>query len=80
MLIQSNRDLVILANDLAGAPALFLDTEFVGESRYYPDLGAIQVATSDFAALIDPLAVTDLDPLLELLADESIEKMCIRDR
>jgi ribonuclease D len=41
MLIQSNRDLVILANDLADAPALFLDTEFVGEGRYYPDLGAI---------------------------------------
>lgn len=75
MLIESNRDLVILAGDLAGAPALYLDTEFVGEGRYYPDLGAIQVATPDIAALIDPLAVTDLDPLLELLADETVEKV-----
>lgn len=75
MLIQSYRDLVILVNDLAGAPAIYLDTEFVGEGRYYADLGAIQVATPDMAALIDPLAIQNLDPLLALLADESVEKV-----
>src|SRR5205085_10991890 len=65
----------LLCRDLEGAPALFLDTEFVGESRYYPDVGAIQIATPDTAALIDPLAVRDLDPLFDLLSDTATVKV-----
>ncbi|HEY3413427.1 MAG TPA: ribonuclease D [Armatimonadota bacterium] len=75
MLIESKRDLVIFCNDIADAPALFLDTEFVGEGRYYPDIGAIQVGTPDVAALVDPIAIPDLSPLLELLANENTIKV-----
>lgn len=75
MLISTNSDLFILCQDLADAPILYLDTEFVGEGRYYPDLGAIQVATPDLAALIDPIGISNLDPFLDLVADPEREKV-----
>lgn len=75
MLIETKRDLVIFCRDIADAKTLYLDTEFVGEGRYYPDLGAIQVATADTAALVDPIGITDLSPLLALLADETVTKV-----
>jgi ribonuclease D len=75
MLIQTHGDLAILCEELANEPTLYLDTEFVGEGRYYPDLGAIQVAAGDTAALIDPIAIQDLTPFLELLADPTKEKV-----
>lgn len=75
MLIENHRDLVVLCRDLENAPVLFLDTEFVGEGRYYPDVGAIQVATPEIAALVDPIGIRDLDPLLNLLANTSTVKV-----
>lgn len=75
MLIQNQRDLLPLCRDLESAPCLFLDTEFVGEGRYYPDVGAIQVATPDMAAVIDPIGIRDLGPFLDLLRDTSRVKV-----
>lgn len=75
MLIQSNSQLASFCEELRGCPAIFLDTEFVGEGRYYAEVGAIQVAVDGQAALVDPLAVSDLSPLLALLADPAVEKV-----
>lgn len=52
---------------------LCFDTEFVGEKRFHTQLCLIQVATEHGNFLIDPIALTDLTPFLELLADEKIE-------
>ena len=53
-----------------------IDTEFHRESTYWPKLCLVQVATSDQAVLIDPMAKgIDLAPLFELLADKSIVKV-----
>ena len=62
----------------SNAPLAF-DTEFISEKRYYAQLCLVQVGseTADgkrIEALIDPFVV-DLAPLLELLADEKIEKI-----
>ena len=54
---------------------MYVDTEFVGEGRYYPEVGAIQIATDERAALIDPLAVRDLTPLFDVLLAHDIEKV-----
>lgn len=51
------------------------DTEFIGEESYWPRLCVIQIATRDRVALLDPLAVTELSALWDLLADPSIEKI-----
>ena len=43
-----------------------LDLEFIREHSYVPRLALIQMAVSDTCAIIDPLEVHDLAPLLEL--------------
>jgi ribonuclease D len=54
--------------DLAGAPSIAFDTEFVSEHTYRPQLCLVQVATRDRLAVIDPLALQDMKPFWELLA------------
>ncbi|NIR00153.1 MAG: ribonuclease D, partial [Gemmatimonadales bacterium] len=75
MVIETSKELEAFCHSLRTAPALFVDTEFVGEGRYYPEVGAIQVAADGAAAVIDPLAVRDLSPLTPLLTDPDIEKV-----
>jgi ribonuclease D len=60
---------------LAGVERFGLDTEFVGERTYVPQLELIQVATPERAALIDCRAVGSLDPFFEVLLDQTIEKV-----
>lgn len=52
-----------------------LDTEFMRERTYYPQLCLVQVATPELVACVDPLALPQLDPLLDLLADTRITKV-----
>ncbi len=75
MIIQSAQHLQDFCAELQQHPVIFLDTEFVGEGRYTPEIGAIQVAVEGQAALIDPLAIRDLSPLRVLLTDPHIEKV-----
>lgn len=60
---------------LATTERFGLDTEFVGERTYVPQLELIQVATPERCALIDCRAVTDLTRFFALLADRAIEKV-----
>lgn len=60
---------------LRGAPWLAVDTEFIRDSTYFPQLCLIQVATADRVACIDPLALPSLNPLLDLLYDSTITKI-----
>jgi ribonuclease D len=56
---------------LRGAERLALDTEFMRERTYRPQLCLVQIATETDCVLIDPLAGLDLEPLHELLQDRS---------
>ena len=49
-------------------PRLAIDTEFMRERTYYPQLCLLQIATETDCFLIDPLAGLDLGPLYLLLA------------
>ena len=60
---------------LAEAEWFALDTEFIREETYWPRLCLIQVANDHHLACIDPLAIDDLGPLLELLYDPAITKV-----
>lgn len=62
-------------NRLAQADWFAIDTEFIREETYWPRLCLVQVATPDFLACIDPLALDDLDGLLALMQDPGITKV-----
>lgn len=56
---------------LERAEFVALDTEFMRESTFYPKLCLVQLASLDACALIDPLAIDDLDPLWTFLSARS---------
>lgn len=57
------------------AKAVALDTEFVWERTFYPDLGLVQLAIGRECHLIDPLAIKNLTALGELLANPAVVKI-----
>ena len=67
-LITDSAALANLCARLANAPFVCVDTEFMRENSYWPELCLIQIADSEEAAAIDPMAPgIDLAPLLDLL-------------
>mgnify|MGYP001793563388 CR=1 FL=1 len=74
--ITSTDALSAFCTAVAQGPFVTVDTEFMREKTYYSQLCLVQVASEDDAAIIDPLAEgLDLQPLLDLLADESVVKV-----
>lgn len=67
MVITTRDDLSRLARELRGAPRLALDTEFIRERRYYPQLEILQLATPETEAIVDYQAIGTLEPLEEIL-------------
>ena len=75
-LIQDEAELKLLVQKARQTDAVALDTEFVWERTYYPQLGLIQIALSDEECyLIDPIVIKDLSPLGKLLSDRSVIKI-----
>src|SRR3546814_12738258 len=69
-LISDSTALENFCSRLASAEFIAVDTEFMRENSYWPDLCLIQIATPDEAAAIDPKAPgLDLKPLLDLLVE-----------
>lgn len=69
-LITDSATLADLCSRLADADFVTVDTEFMRESTYYPELCLIQIADTKEAAAIDPMAPgLDLKPLLDLLTE-----------
>lgn len=54
---------------------LAIDTEFVREKTYYPQLCLIQISNGEQLACVDPIALDDIGPLLDLLYNENITKV-----
>jgi ribonuclease D len=69
-LITDTATLTELCARLAKSPYVAVDTEFMRENTYWPELCLVQIADDNEAAAIDPLAPDiDLKPLLDLLVD-----------
>ncbi|RME76788.1 MAG: ribonuclease D [Planctomycetota bacterium] len=64
--IATVREREALIARLADTPKIAFDTEFHPEGSYLPQLMLLQLATDEFAATLDPLAV-DPAPLVEAL-------------
>ncbi|MEO5773169.1 MAG: ribonuclease D [Sphingomicrobium sp.] len=68
-LITTSDDLNALVERLSKHPFIAVDTEFMRENTYWPELCLIQVASAEEAAAIDPLGELDLKPLLDLMVE-----------
>ena len=69
-LVTDTATLTDLCHRWAQAPYIAVDTEFMRENTFWPDLCLVQVASPQEAACIDPKAAgLDLGPLLHLLID-----------
>jgi len=65
-----------ICTGFSSKPYVTIDTEFVRETTFWPDLCLVQIACDENVVLIDPLADgIDLSPLYALLADENVLKV-----
>lgn len=67
--IDKQKELNALCKKLQGAEILSVDTEFIGERTYYPQLALIQIGFKDVAYIVDPVAIKDLSPLKSVLSN-----------
>lgn len=52
-----------------------VDTEFIREKTYFPQLCLVQLATPQEIALVDPITMSNLSPLAELMQDTTVTKI-----
>jgi ribonuclease D len=69
-LINDSAQLAALCARLAKSEFVAVDTEFMRENTYYPELCLVQLADKNEAAAIDPMAPgLDMTPMLELICN-----------
>ncbi|WP_199554163.1 ribonuclease D [Sandaracinobacteroides hominis] len=75
-LVTDTRTLAKIVKRLRTHDHVCIDTEFMRENTYYPELCLVQLASPEEAFAFDPLSdELDMEPFLELLADESVLKV-----
>lgn len=74
-LVSTDSELRAVLDAITGTPWVAIDTEFMREKTYFPQLCLIQIATSDHIACIDPQTIQDPSPLYALLHDPAILKV-----
>ncbi|HEY8610158.1 MAG TPA: ribonuclease D [Roseomonas sp.] len=76
VLITTTEELVPLCERLRQEPFVTVDTEFMRERTYWPELCVVQLGGSRDTAVVDAMAPgLDLSPLGALLADEEVVKV-----
>ncbi|HEY6631813.1 MAG TPA: ribonuclease D [Rhizobiaceae bacterium] len=74
--ITTQTELDSVIGELGKSEFVTVDTEFIRETTFWPELCLIQMASPGVTALIDPLAPgIDLKPFFALMADESVLKV-----
>jgi ribonuclease D len=73
--VTDTESLAELVAQLRTSSCVAIDTEFMRERTYFARLCLIQLASDDVAAIVDPLAISDLSPLQELLTDPHVVKV-----
>ncbi|MCQ0988615.1 ribonuclease D [Jiella marina] len=75
-LITTTAALAETCRDFARSDFVTVDTEFIRETTFWPELCLIQMASPDEGVIIDPLAPEiDLSPLFALMGDRSVLKV-----
>lgn len=73
--IDSDAKLARFCAHISEAAYCTIDTEFIRESTYYPELALIQIGSGTDFGCIDPLAITEFAPLADLLIKETLLKV-----
>ncbi|HBA66211.1 MAG TPA: ribonuclease D [Methylococcaceae bacterium] len=73
--IDTPQKLDELCRQIAKEAWLALDTEFLREKTYYPKFCLLQIATPDWVACVDPIALDDLSALFEAIYNPAITKV-----
>lgn len=74
-IVTKTSQLAAVCEKIDQAGRFALDLEFIPERTYAAELALIQVATDTDAFIIDPLAVRDLNPIWERIADPKLLKV-----
>ncbi|WP_018898704.1 ribonuclease D [Rhizobium sp. 2MFCol3.1] len=75
-MIETTADLEAACTELAKSEFITIDTEFLRETTFWPELCLIQMASPTTEVLVDPLAKgLDLKPFFELMANSSVLKV-----
>jgi ribonuclease D len=72
-LVQNQAELEDLFQRFRGEPLLAVDTEAASFHRFHDRIYLLQLSTRQETAIVDPLAVTSLEPLAAALRDPEIE-------
>ncbi|MEJ2116166.1 MAG: ribonuclease D, partial [Gammaproteobacteria bacterium] len=73
--LTTTQELVSFCKASQDAGWLALDTEFIREKTYYPNLCLVQIASAREIVCVDTIAINELSPLKELLYQPSITKI-----
>ena len=73
--INTPEQLATLCEQIKKESWLALDTEFLREKTYYPKFCLLQIATPEWVACVDPIALPSLDSLFEVIYSPSIVKV-----
>lgn len=73
--IDTPQELEKAAALMAACPVLCVDTEFHRESTYYPEFALLQIYGNQQCWIIDPIALTDLEPVWRIMRDPAILKV-----
>jgi ribonuclease D len=75
-MIVTTQDLEAACKTLAQSEFITIDTEFLRETTFWPELCLVQMASPDLEVIVDPLANgIDLAPLFELMANTNVIKV-----
>ena len=72
-LVQNQAELDDLFQRFSGEPLLAVDTEAASFHRFHDRIYLLQLSTRQETAVVDPLAVTSLEPLAALLRNPEVE-------
>lgn len=75
--VDSDISLTAMVEALSNEPLLAVDTEFMRTDTYYPIVGLIQVAGPRSIYLVDPLALSTLEPLRCLFYGDQLEAIVL---
>lgn len=73
--ITDNNALAAYCQQVANSTLLAVDTEFIRQSTLFPKLALIQLFDGNQLALVDPLTITDWQPLQQLFDNPAMVKL-----